>query len=237
MSTLDEARRLCRALGGDRTDLWSLPAEVVERAAQTDRPLPEVAKDVVSAWYVRQVQQGDRGAVAPLLELWHLDVVRWCRWNAPAREGADDAAHDVMLRAARRLHTLQEVYRVRAWLWAITWRVLREQRRKPWFRRWVFGTTPDTHPSPTPCAHEALEAHERDAAIRHVLERLSLEERTMLWHAYVERRTRPQIATLMNLPTGTVNRLLTQARRVFRAEAERIGLSPHPHEDDERVER
>lgn len=226
MTTLEQARRLCRELAGPDIDVWTLPAEVVDRAQSTGRPLAEVARDVVSAWWVRRAQRGDEAARQALLEMWMHDVVRWCRWNAPRGVDPEDAAHDVLVRAARRLASLDRPYGVRPWFWAITWRVLREQGRRPWLRRWIFGARTDDRPCPAPDAHARLEGAQRVARIREVLQQLSLEERTLLWHAYVDRRTRRELAELMGIPEGSVNRMMTRARQHFRAEAERRGLRP-----------
>ncbi|MEO0604302.1 MAG: sigma-70 family RNA polymerase sigma factor, partial [Myxococcota bacterium] len=181
--------------------------------------------DVVSAWLVERWRQGDGDARPRVLELWLAEVIRWCRWNARAGIDPLDLAHDVMVRAADRLTTLTRPLGIRPWLWAITWRVLREHERTPWRRRWALGVGIE-NPDPTPSVVEVLEGHERNAVVRDILQALPLEERTLLWHAYVDRRTRAEIADLTGLSEGTVNRRLTQARGGFRAEADRRGLSP-----------
>ncbi|MEN0061916.1 MAG: sigma-70 family RNA polymerase sigma factor [Myxococcota bacterium] len=234
MNSLEEARRLCRSIGGPEVDVWTLPAEALEWAEQRDRPLAEAARDVVTAWWIKRAQQGEEEAKHALLEHWLPEVMRWCRWNAAKRVDPEDAAHDVMIRAAQRLNRLDRPHGFRPWLWAITWRVLREHARGPWLRRWTFGLVMDRRPSEAPSAYAGIERAERASQVREILQQLSLEERTLLWHAYVDRRTRPEIAELMGLSQGTVNRLMTSARRCFRVEAERRGLEPWS--DSERIE-
>lgn len=228
MSRLDEARRWCRELGGPSVDVWTLPERVVAREAATGRALSEAARDVVSAWLVERWRQGEVAARTRVLELWLAEVVRWCRWNARAGIDPLDLAHDVMVRAADRMATLTRPLGIRSWLWAITWRVLREHERTPWRRRWASSASLE-RPDPVPSVVEALEGHERNVVVRDILRTLPLAERTLLWHAYVDRQTRAEIAELTGLPEGTVNRRLTRARRRFRAEADRRGLSPQSH--------
>ena len=223
--SVDEARRLCRELVGQQADLWTLPRAALQRAARTHRPLAEAVHDVVSGWLVTRAREGDDAARERLLELWHGEVLRWCRWNAARGVDSEDAAHDVLIRALQRLDRLTEPEGFRAWLWAIAWRVLREQERRPWrLRRSAHPPADETYPAPR--ADEALEHAERIREIRAVLEEMRLEDRLVLWHAYVDGRTRAQIGGLLGWPEGTVNRKLTRARERFRKGAQRRGLAP-----------
>lgn len=229
MSALDEARRWCREIGGPEIDLWQLPAEAVARAERVGRPLREVVVDLVSGGWAARAREGDLAARQALLQLWRGEVLRWCRWSAAAGVDAEDAAHDVLVRAVHRLGTLQRPDGFRPWLWAITWRVLREHER-PWRLRWR-GRIVREPASPEPPADVALQEVERDLLVAEVLRALPLEQRTLLWHAYVDGRTRGQLAEITGEPEGTVNRRLTEARRRFREEAARRGLQPmHPEQ-------
>jgi RNA polymerase sigma-70 factor, ECF subfamily len=233
MDRLDEARRLARQIAGDEADLWTLPAAAVARAEACGRPLAEVVLDLVSgAWAVR-ARDGDEAARKALLHRWRGEVLRWCRWNVAAGVDAEDVAHDVLVRAVQRLHTLTRPDGFRPWLWAITWRVLREHERRPW-RRWL-GLADRDPPSEAALPSEALEEAQRTDQVQAVLRALDLEERGLLWHAYVDGRTRPQLAEIMGWSEGTVNRRLTEARARFREEAQRRGL--HPLSEPHRVHR
>lgn len=226
MNQVERARRLCRELGGPQIDLWSLPTRAVERAEATRRPLPEVVQDFVSGWLAVRAREGDDEARERLVRLWRREVVRWCRWNGSRGVEAEDAAHDVLVRALQRLDRLTRPEGFRPWLWAIAWRVLREYERRPWRTRWLLGDTGDEHTSPAPSVPETIEGAERLEQIRQVLKGMNLEDRTLLWHAYVDGRTRAQIAELTGWAEGTLNRRLTRARKRFRTEAERRGLQP-----------
>lgn len=233
MTPLERARRLCRDLGGPQVDLWSLPSQAVARAEATGRSLPEAVQDVVSGWLAVQAREGDDGAKERLVRVWRREVVRWCRWNGAKGVEAEDAAHDVLVRALQRLDKLHRPEGFRPWLWAIAWRVLREYERRPWRTRWLFGDHADQQECPTPSAPDSIEGAERMEQIRQILQVLTLEDRTLLWHAYVDGRSRAQIIELTGWAEGTLNRRLSRARKRFRAEATRRGLQPLGH--DKRV--
>ena len=76
----------------------------------------------------------------------------------------------------------------------------------------------------TATAPEALAAAERIASVRRVLGDLALEERLVLWGAYVEGRDRATLAAQFGWPVGTLNRKLTRAREAFRQAARRRGF-------------
>lgn len=229
MSELERARRLCRELGGPEVDLWTLPQQALDRAAQSGRPLNETVHDAVSGWLAVKARNGCDASRASLVTLWRREVVRWCRWNGAKGMESEDAAHDVLVRALQRLDRLHRPEGFRPWLWAIAWRVLRERERKPWHTRWRLGDHGDEHVSSTPSAPEAIEGAERLHEIRQILQTMPLEDRTLLWHAYVDGRSRAQISELTGWAEGTLNRKLTRARKRFRNEAERRGLHPVGH--------
>ncbi len=221
--TLESARRACRELGGAEVDLWSLPQQAVERATVTGRGIDEAARDVVSGWLAVRAARGDGPARDRLLALWHGPVLKWCRWNAGSGVDPEDAAHEVLIRALRRPPPPGPTYR--SWLWGIVWRVLREQERRAWVGRWFFGDPPEPVDA-EPLADEGIAAEERAAAVRRVLQGLELEDRTVLWLAYVEGVSRAGLAETLGWSEGTVNRRLTRARAAFDAGADAAGLAP-----------
>jgi RNA polymerase sigma factor (sigma-70 family) len=228
---LEQARRLCREIGGAEVDRFAVPAAVIDRVDRTGRPMAEVVRDVVSGFWVRRDRAGDPVARSRLAGMWAPDVLRWCRWSAPRGVDPEEAAQEVLTRAMAALGRLPDPEAFRPWVWGITWRVLREQERGPWLRRWTFGLLdkPSAEPpSEEPGADGRIEHAERLAAVQAVLGALTLEERTLLWHAYVDGCTRAEIAERTGLSVGTLNRRLTHARERFGKEATRRGLAPIP---------
>ena len=223
MTPLDQARRLCRELGGPEVDLFHLPSRAVAHAEATGWPLDETVQDLVSGWLATRAQRGDVASRRQLLAMWRVEVLRWCTWNGRRGVDPEDLAHDVLVRAMQRLSRLTRPDGFRPWLWAVAWRVLREHERQPWRRRRVASTRDPERPSPHPGAEERLLADERAREVQDVLQALPLDERTVLWHAYVDRRTRAHIAQLTGWSQGTVNRRLTRARKRFRTLAHERG--------------
>jgi RNA polymerase sigma factor (sigma-70 family) len=220
---LDDARRWCRDLGGPEVDLWKLPPAAVQRAADRDLSIEDAVRDVVSGWLIGRFD--DPSARDRWLGLWAPSVLRWCRWGAGRGVDADDAAQEVLARALAGAARLPHPDDAGRWLWGVAWRTLRELERRAWLRRWWSGETPDPA-SDAPSPQDDLERAERDAVVRSVLQTLSLDDRSILWWAYVEGESRSRIAERTGWPEGTVNRRLTSARAAFSAAATRRGLAP-----------
>ena len=222
-----DVRDACQRLGGphldpDRaaTEVRALSAARQARqgigAAKADE---DAVRDVVSAALVKAGVRGAHDAIDRLIDLWHAEVLRWCRWNADRGVSADDAAHDVLVRVISELRNLREPLRFRAWLWGVTWRVLKEHGRRSFWKRFLFGETVEETSDGGQNAETGVLLSERASQVREVLEQLAPLQRQLLWMHYVEERTRGEISELLAMPEGTVGRHLTAARRAFERSA------------------
>ena len=231
---LQRIRTLCRELGGDRIDLWTLPERVAERRRTTGlrrgRPVPlrEVVREVISEELVLAAQAGDPSGLDLLVELWYRDVLHWCKFNGGTGVNAEDAAHDVLTRLLKHVDKIRKPRSFRAWLWSMTWRVLREHERRPWIKRWLFGTDIDEPDERTPERRNLT--CERARLVKEILEQMPLQQRQLLWLHYAEGLSRTEIAELQGMPRGTLNRRFTRARQDFAKRARRRGLGPEQAE-------
>ncbi|MFT7521763.1 MAG: RNA polymerase sigma factor (sigma-70 family) [Kiritimatiellia bacterium] len=171
---------------------------------------------------------GDRSAALrhsadALVRMWASDVLRWCRMLCDGRVHPDDACQDVLLILSQTTPEYDEPHRLRGWLWGVTWRTVRAHQRKAWVRRWLPGNASEgdlTHRAPAP-SHTT----ELNMAVKRVLDALPTDQRRLLWLAYAEGATRPELCEHLGLSAGTLNRRLTAARRAFAKEADRLGLT------------
>jgi RNA polymerase sigma-70 factor (ECF subfamily) len=158
-----------------------------------------------------------------LLEAWLPSVVRWCAHLGGPGVDAEDAAHDVMIVAIRRMDRLYDEAHAAAWLFGITRRVLAQHRRRAWVRRWVPGLSVDTADKARgPAALVSL--GETSRRIQDVLDRLPLAERQVLVLCLVEDRSDREVSEMLGVPHGTVKSRVRRARARFLELAAEAGL-------------
>ncbi|MEQ1507027.1 MAG: sigma-70 family RNA polymerase sigma factor [Myxococcota bacterium] len=212
---------LVRELAGPGAPIDALARSALQRRAEARdrRSDRDAALDVVSCWLLEALHRGGPDAPAAraqLVRIWAPKVIRWVGATAGRRVDPEDVSQEVVCRFAAAADGLRDGLAIGGWLWRTTYLVLRETERRSWFGRWLDDVgwfDRAEHPAEPPI--EAVLREERLAEIRAVLHRLPLESRSLLWAAYVEKMDRARIAELFELPLGTVNRRLTQARKAF----------------------
>ncbi|HVD78147.1 MAG TPA: sigma-70 family RNA polymerase sigma factor [Vicinamibacteria bacterium] len=127
------------------------------------------------------------------------------------REDAEDAAQEALARAYRKLGTLRERERFRAWLVRICWRLARDRRRAAKRRerreQAVVGAARE------PTAEDMAAASEFRARLWQAIDQLPEKLRMVLVLAGIEGYDVREVAALLDLPTGTVKSRLFLARR------------------------
>jgi RNA polymerase sigma-70 factor (ECF subfamily) len=130
------------------------------------------------------------------------------------REDADDLVHDCLLRALDKLHTRRDDADIRAWLFAIMHNVFISQLRRAKAR--PAGESLDE-------SHEALlsmrpdqenSLHWRD--LLRGLNRLPVEQRTVILLVSVEDLSYAETASVLGIPVGTVMSRLARGRERLR---------------------
>lgn len=191
--------------------------DLVARGMSAERAAEVAARNAVSEQLVGATLRGERQARDQLVEIWLDPVHRWCRVGAGRGVSPEDAAHDALIAMIEGLARLRDPAKLYGWVWGLVWRVLRAHERRARPRFWSPWR-------PTGSVESEIDAAEREHAVRQILAALPLDDRALLTCAYVEGRSRDQIAAELEMPLGTVNRRLTRARVAFRAKAEALGL-------------
>lgn len=174
---------------------------------------------------LERVCEGDREARRTLFETWAPVVMRWCAHLGGPHVDPEDAAHDVLVTAMTRIHSVQHPDRFDAWMFGITRRVLTAHRRRGWLRRWIpgmMGDVEDLREGPS----AAYERTERSAKVRAVLDELPADLREVLVLCDIEERPDEHVAALLGIPTGTAKSRLRRARERFEVHARRHDLGP-----------
>ncbi len=127
------------------------------------------------------------------------------------REDAEDVAQESLVRAYRRLGSLREPDRLRGWLARICWRLavdhLRSARQRE--RRERLASSPD----PTPGPEDLAAANEERQRLLGAIDALPEKLRVVLVLASLEGHGVREVASLLDLPEGTVKSRLHLARR------------------------
>lgn len=148
-------------------------------------------------------------------------VTGWCIRLGAGGIDAEAAASDALLVILRRLDDIEAGAPVEAFAWGVTTRVVREHRRRAWWRRWVPGVAVEgvsTKDDDDP------EKRERRRLVHAVLASLSDDHREVVVLMDLEERAAPEVARLLGIPEGTVRSRLRLARQAFRVAAEGLGL-------------
>jgi RNA polymerase sigma factor (sigma-70 family) len=158
-----------------------------------------------------RVASGDLGALARLYDSHAPVLLRFAR-RLGAAEDAEDVVQNVFLRVVRlATHFDTAAPSARAWLFAITVRVVQERRRS--LRRLTHAMKAlALQKLSSPATFESAAASD----LAHCLSKLSLAKRSVLLLAEVEGFSCPEIAEMLNIPVGTVWTRLHHARRELR---------------------
>lgn len=167
----------------------------------------------------------DQGAVLGLpaacreLYLANADVVsRWVRALAGPSADVEDLVHDVFMIAFRRLPEFRSDAKVTTWLYRITLNVVRNHRRRRWFRRWVSLEADLV--SAAPSAEETLDQSGRERLLHAVLDRLPERHRSVLLLCELEGRSGEEAAAILGIKVGALWVRRHRARAALVAEIE-----------------
>jgi len=179
---------------------------------------------------VRAAQRGDEAAQMRVVEQWAAKALAWCRRLGGPTIDAEDAAHDALITAIRRLPTLDDPARAEAWLYGIVRRTLAWHRRRSWWARWLPGTSEAASSRPDAFADAARsQAARRVAAL---LDALPEAQREVLVVCVVEERTTVEAAALLGVPEGTIKSRLRLARERVRAMPDAAALAADLAEEE-----
>jgi RNA polymerase sigma-70 factor, ECF subfamily len=127
------------------------------------------------------------------------------------RQDAEDVAQEAFVRAHRTFRQLRDRDRFRAWLVRMTWRLAMDQRRGQLRRtaREDASLRPD-HP---PTAEDVLIADERSSHLWRAIDALPGKLRLVVVLSAIDGHSVHEVATLVNVPDGTVKSRLFEARK------------------------
>jgi RNA polymerase sigma-70 factor (ECF subfamily) len=133
----------------------------------------------------------------------------YLRRSLPA-EQLEDAVQEAYLRLLRTPHAALPVDQRRAYLYRIAANLANDAWRAKKKAAVADTVTPDALPGRMPAEGVRID-------MTRALDRLRVQERTMLWLAYVEQASHREIASALEVAEGSVKVLLSRARRKLAA--------------------
>lgn len=169
---------------------------------------------------VSALRRGDEGAAAALFHEYARLVERTISRILGIDNDLPDAMQDVFLRALRSVHKLRDPQALTDWILQITVYTSTDWLRKRKRKRWLLFYDPTTIEHPT--AHEVDEnGREALRATYAVLDKMSIEERTVFALRYIDGMELTQLAEACDCSLATVKRRLSRASARFEALAKR----------------
>jgi RNA polymerase sigma-70 factor (ECF subfamily) len=175
------------------------------------RRLPEKPDADLVAAFLR----GDRGAAADVWERCYPMVRRIVFRLTGPRQDVDDVIQEVFLRLFRQLRGLRDPTALRAFVLAISVRVVKGDQRGRWLKRWL-GLFQDGEIPERETRNADLEAREAMVALYRILDGLSPRHRAAFVLRQVEGLELAEVSTAIGVSLATVKRWLPRiCRRVF----------------------
>jgi RNA polymerase sigma-70 factor (ECF subfamily) len=172
--------------------------------------------------------RGDRDAFASLVERYEARLVNYLYRLVRSAEDAHDLAQEVFLKVYQALDRFDPQYRFSTWLFRVGQNAAIDQIRRQRLklvsmsrehpeggeeRDWDF-------PSPDPTPYGDLRNRERGSAIQQAVDALPWEYRELILLRHFGELSYEEIATLKQLPLGTVKNKLFRGRQMLK---ERLG--------------
>ena len=168
--------------------------------------MPRDSEQILTEWLVLHAQSGSAAALEQLLKLWYPKLLRYASGQTRDRDAAKDAVQETLLAAAKRLRRLDDPAAFPKWLHRILERRLVDHLRAQMRQRRSDGVAADavaSEPGPGTPLEDALAsvaAESRQVVHLHYLVGLSIKE----------------IASVIEVPEGTVKSRLHSARAQLR---------------------
>ena len=162
---------------------------------------------------------GERPAFDELIQRWHEPLWRYVRRLADDEDTANDITQDVWLRVLRGIGRLRDGAKLRPWLFGVARRALMDRLRG----RYAAPLVADVDLS-TIAAEDASDDREEELrAMEEEMDRLPVVERETLTLFYLRELSLAEVASVLEVPVGTVKSRLFRARRMLRNELETRG--------------
>jgi len=165
-------------------------------------------------------QLGERAAFDELIARWHEPLWRYLRRLANHDDVAADLAQDTWVRVLRGIMRLREPASLRPWLFGIARRVAMDRLRL----RYSRPQAEDVDLEQLAALPDDLEPEGDLVALDLAMAALPLADREMLTLFYLRELSIADMASLLQIPVGTIKSRLFRARQALRRELDSTGV-------------
>ena len=165
---------------------------------------------------IEQCRVGDSSAIESFVETYQQDVYRLALSILDDPNEADDATQESLLAALRALDSFHGASSLKTWLFSITVNICRTRLQKQKLRerlRQILGAILQT--ARTPSVEENTIEHELDEALWRAVHTMDEKHRIPVVLRYYHDLSVAEIATILQIPEGTVHSRLNTARRLL----------------------
>ena len=196
------------------------PGKTIPGKPASDMPdmpdSPDMREVVYDQWLVLRCQGGDAEAFSELFKRWHPRLTRHARRMLGSADDANDAAQDAWLSITGGLGRLKDPALFRRWVYRIMTRRCADKIRKNQRIRRSEAPAARAEATPAPDPVTALTDGEAIDRLRAAIRALPMDRRLVLALLYVDCLTVAEIASALEIPTGTVKSRLRLARDELR---------------------
>ena len=168
---------------------------------------------------LRRAREGEREAISILVNRHRTRLTNLAFQILREREGAEDAAQEILLRALNKLPTFRGESEFSSWLYRLTLNFCLEKRRLDARRAELLAAHLGEEPTETAAPDRQLETRE---LVERALDQLSEAQRVALLLREWQGFSYQEIAEILQLPVGTVRSRLSKARAQFQVAWEQL---------------
>ena len=163
---------------------------------------------------VLRCRQGRQDALEELIRTWERPLFYYVRRLLDREEDARQVLQETWLKVFQGLGRLRKPERLPAWLYGIARNTAVSHLRARYQERALFDSDDGVQGSDSDDAHLSLDDAER---IHYGLSRISLAHREILTLFFLQDLSLEEIASVLEIPVGTVKSRLYHAKRALKA--------------------
>jgi RNA polymerase sigma factor (sigma-70 family) len=187
-------------------------AGVLSVVSETEPPLPRDQQVLESALLAVRWQRGDRAAFDGIVAIWERPLFYYLRRLMSSEADAWELLQETWLKVLKSLDTLRDPHALPAFLYTTARNTaFSRMRRRDFENNGVY-----TEEVPEDCSVDEIAIIDNAEAVHHALDKLPLPQREALTLYFLQDLSMDDMATLLDVPLGTVKSRLHYAKVALR---------------------
>lgn len=165
---------------------------------------------------IRRMGHGDTAAAEELISIYYPEILRYCRWHAPNRNLAEDAAQETFLKLIRYSGSYIHSGKFRAFLYRIASNVCADMRK----RKWMTETALEDSVQEAIYAEDGFIKATGELQFLDMVRNLDEDLKEVILLRFGQDLTLKEIAQVLHLPMRTIQSRLRRALQKLRTSLE-----------------